>query len=171
MESPAHAATSNDAMARAPQNTKAQAPRCTGRGAGVPNLRIPPATTLERLKTPRLSGVRGTGVPNPPPAATLERPKTPRLSGGHVHHKGNDVADELANLGRAMPVPCTDYHSPLCGEERVHVRSLNISHLIGVRVAHRMLENSNARQRRWDFRSVVLSDFPLLDLLVTGYIG
>ena len=38
-----------------------------------------------------------------------------------VHHKGNDVADELANLGRIMPEPCTDYHSPLCGEERVHM--------------------------------------------------
>ena len=39
----------------------------------------------------------------------------------HAHHKGNDVADELANLGRSIPVPCTDYHSPLCGEERVHI--------------------------------------------------
>ena len=38
----------------------------------------------------------------------------------HVHHKGNDVADELANLGRTMPVPGMDYHSPLCREERVH---------------------------------------------------
>ena len=39
----------------------------------------------------------------------------------HVHHKGNDVADELANLGREMPEPYTNYHSPLCGEERVHM--------------------------------------------------
>ena len=38
----------------------------------------------------------------------------------HRHHKGNDVADELANQGRAMPTPCTSYHSSLCGEERVH---------------------------------------------------
>ena len=22
---------------------------------------------------------------------------------------------------RIMPLPCTDYHSPLCGEERVHM--------------------------------------------------
>ena len=36
-------------------------------------------------------------------------------------HKGNDVANELANLGRIMPVPGTNYHSPLCGEERVHM--------------------------------------------------
>ena len=38
----------------------------------------------------------------------------------HKHHKGNDVADELANLGRAIPAPGTSYHTLLCGEERVH---------------------------------------------------
>ena len=43
-----------------------------------------------------------------------------RCDPDHVHHKGNDVADELANLGRIMPEPCTAYHSPLRGEERVH---------------------------------------------------
>ena len=36
-----------------------------------------------------------------------------RCDPGHVHHKESDVADELANLGRIMPEPCTDYHSPL----------------------------------------------------------
>ena len=36
-------------------------------------------------------------------------------------HKGNDVANELANLGRIMPAPATGYHSSLCGEERVHM--------------------------------------------------
>ena len=30
------------------------------------------------------------------------------------------MADELANLGRIMPAPGTDYHSSLCGDERVH---------------------------------------------------
>ena len=40
-----------------------------------------PPMTPARPNTPRLSGVRGTGVPNLPPLMTLERPKTPMLSG------------------------------------------------------------------------------------------
>ena len=44
-----------------------------------------------------------------------------RCDPDHKHHRGNDAADALANEGRTAPVPDTDYHSPLCGEERVHM--------------------------------------------------